>query len=249
MITCIIVDDEPLAGQLLAAYAERSPDLEVAGTFTNPIEALHFLGENPIDLLFLDVQMPEITGLHLMKIAQGNHQVVLTTAYEEYALEGYALNLTDYLLKPVSLDRFLLAVEKVKARMVTDTPALLTSTAPAAAPTSEGSSEAEKPPETRDYLFVKSGHKTVRINFADIIRLESMSNYVTLHTPTEKIMTLENMSALIESLPADRFVRIHRSHAIALDKIDFIERNRVVIGEEYLPISDGYKDAFWARVK
>lgn len=237
MIRCIIIDDEPLAGQLLAAYAERSADLHLAGTFSNPIEALHFLGENAIDLLFLDIQMPELSGIQLMKIANGKYQIVLTTAYEQYALESYEFAVTDYLLKPISLDRFLLAVEKVKDRRTITAPEL--AMAPASAPM----------PQTRDYLFVKSGHKTVRIDYADIIRLESMSNYVTLHTPTEKVMTLENMAALVESLPADRFVRIHRSHAIALDKIEFIERNRVVVNGEYLPISDGYREAFWKLVK
>lgn len=234
MIRCIIVDDEPLAGQLLAAYAARSADLKLLETFSNPIKALHFLGENEVDLLFLDIQMPEFTGIQLMKIAKEKYQVVLTTAYEQYALESYEFAVTDYLLKPISLDRFLLAVEKVKDRLAATT----LSTSPAPMPTVP----------TRDYLFVKSGHKTVRIDYADIIRLESMSNYVTIHTPSEKIMTLENMSALVESLPADRFVRIHRSHAIALDKIDFIERNRVVVNGEYLPISDGYREAFWKLV-
>ncbi|MEM6770454.1 MAG: LytTR family DNA-binding domain-containing protein [Bacteroidota bacterium] len=235
MIRCLIIDDEPLAGQLLAAYAVRSADLELLETFSNPIEALHFLGDNAVDLLFLDIQMPELTGIQLLKIAKGDHQVVLTTAYEQYALESYAFAVTDYLLKPISLDRFLLAVEKVKARRTVT--ASSTDPAPAA------------PAEQRSYLFIKSGHKTVRINYADIIRLESMSNYVTLHTPSEKVMTLENMSALMETLPADRFVRIHRSHAIALDKIDFIERNRVVVDGEHLPISDGYREAFWKLVK
>lgn len=246
MITCIIVDDEPLAGQLLAAYADRSPDLEVAGTFSNPIEALHFLGDNSVNLLFLDIQMPELTGLQLMKIARGDHQVVLTTAYEEYALESYDFAVTDYLLKPISLDRFLLAVEKVKSRMVPVNTASSTFPAPATAPPDD---EVLRSKTVRDYLFLKSGHKTVRVNLADIIRLESMSNYVTLHTPKEKIMTLENMSDLVAKLPEGRFVRIHRSHAIALDKIDFIERNRVIIAGEYLPISDGYKEAFWEKVK
>ena len=243
MIRCIIIDDEPLAGQLLAAYAARSADLELSGTFSNPIEALHFLGDNEVDLLFLDIQMPELTGIQLMKITKGKYQIILTTAYEQYALESYEFSVTDYLLKPISLDRFLLAVEKVKERQgapAPETPEPINQSAP------EVSAAQSR---TRDFLFVKSGHKTVRINYADIIRLESMSNYVTIHTPTEKVMTLENLSTLVESLPADRFVRIHRSHAIALDKIDFIERNRVVVNGEYLPISDGYREAFWKLVK
>jgi DNA-binding LytR/AlgR family response regulator len=232
MIKCLIIDDEPLAGQLLAAYAERSPDLEVAGTFSNPIEALHFLGENEVDLLFLDIQMPELTGIQLMKITKGKYEVILTTAYQEYAIESYDFDVADYLLKPISLDRFLLAVEKVKAKMVPK------------------QAEAGQAPvaNNKTFLFVKSGHRTVRIDYKDILRLESMSNYVTIHTPEEKIMTLENMGALVEALPADRFVRTHRSHTVALDKIDFIERNRVVIGGEYIPVSDGYKEDFWKMV-
>lgn len=236
MIKCLIIDDEPLAGQLLAAYAERSPDLEVVKVFSNPIEALHFLSDQPVDLLFLDIQMPELTGIQLMKIVKGKYDIVLTTAYEEYALQSYEFEVVDYLLKPISLDRFLLAVEKVKKRRSDQVQAAKTATIPL------------DTPSTKDFIFVKSGHKTVRVDFADLIRLESMSNYVTLHTPTEKIMTLENMGELEKILPADRFVRVHRSHLVALDKIDFVERNRIVIGETYIPISDSYKDRFWDLV-
>lgn len=231
---CLIIDDEPLAIQLLSAYVERSPDLEVAGTFSDPIAALHFLTETPVDLLFLDVQMPELTGIQLLKIVRGAHDVVLTTAYEEYALAGYEFDVADYLLKPISLDRFLLAVDRVKNRRATANPA----PAPAA-----------PPPPALDYLFVKSGHRTVRVDMAYLIRLESMSNYVALHTPTEKILTLENLSHYESVLPAADFVRIHRSHIVALAKIDFIERNRVVVGGDYLPISEGYREGFWERVR
>lgn len=229
---CLIIDDEPLAIQLLSAYAERSSDLDVVGTFFDPIAALHFLAETPVDLLFLDVQMPELTGIQLLKIARGDHAVVLTTAYEDYALAGYEFDVADYLLKPISLDRFLLAVDRVKARRAGAGSAVATTTSSAP-----------------DYFFVKSGHRTVRVDLADLIRLESMSNYVALHTRTEKILTLDNLSHFIDLLPAQDFVRIHRSHIVALAKIDFIERNRVVIGGEYLPISEGYREEFWARVR
>ncbi|MEM9837365.1 MAG: LytTR family DNA-binding domain-containing protein [Bacteroidota bacterium] len=230
-MTSIIIDDEPLAAQLLAAYAEKAPELTVLGVFTNPIEALHFLGEHEVDLLFLDIQMPELTGIQLMKITRGKYHIILTTAYEQYALESYDFDVVDYLLKPISLDRFLLAVEKVHQRLT-----------PAPASPTQGSTH------TQDYLFIKSGHKTVRVNFADIIRLESMSNYVLVHTTTDKVMTLENMSQLVEWLPVSDFMRVHRSHVVALAKIDFVERNRIVIGSTYIPISDSYKDAFWDRI-
>lgn len=246
MINCIIIDDEPLAGQLLAAYAERTPDLNVLSTFSNPIEALHFLGEHSVDLLFLDIQMPELTGIQLMKITKGKYQIVLTTAYEQYALESYEFDVADYLLKPISLDRFLLAVEKVKGRLATTNSTI--NTEESKVPTTEGEVPALSASPQKDYLFIKSGHKTVRLNLVDIIRLESMSNYVTIYTPTEKIMTLENMTQLAEWLPETEFVRVHRSHLVALSKIDFVERNRIVIGETYIPISDSYKDDFWERI-
>lgn len=227
-MTCIILDDEPPAVQLLAAYAERSPDLELAATFTSAIEALHFVQEQPVDLIFLDIQMPELTGLQFLKVLRQPPQIVLTTAYESYAVQSYEFDVADYLLKPISLDRFLLAVERVKSRLA-DSP---------------GSASPTEPTTGTEHLFVKSGHKIVRIDFADLLRLESMSNYVLLHTTKEKIMTLENMSDLVAALPADRFVRIHRSHAVALDKIDYIERNRVVMGDERLPVSDSYRVEF-----
>lgn len=235
MIKCLIIDDEPLAGQLLAAYAERSPDLEVVKVFSNPIEALHFLNDQPIDLLFLDIQMPELTGIQLMNIVRGKYDIILTTAYEEYALESYDFAVVDYLLKPISLDRFLLAVEKLKKRQGTS---------------STKTTVVSSPPEVKAkaFIFVKSGHKTVRVDFDELIRIESMSNYVTLYTPSEKIMTLENLGDLEEILPAERFVRVHRSHLVALDKINFVERNRIVIGETYIPISDSYKERFWKLV-
>ncbi|MEL6393553.1 MAG: LytTR family DNA-binding domain-containing protein [Bacteroidota bacterium] len=230
MIKCIIIDDEPLAGKLLAEYAKRSSDLEVLSTFTNPIEALHFLGEQEVDLLFLDIQMPELTGIQLMKITQAKYDIVLTTAYEQYALESYDFEVVDYLLKPISLDRFLLAVEKVKKRRTKME--------------GSGATPAVRP----DYIFVKSGHQTVRIDLSDIVRLESLGNYVAIYTAKGKTLTLETMSHFQNILPDNEFVRVHRSHLVAMSKIDHIERNRIVMGESLIPISDGYKDEFWERV-
>lgn len=237
MIKCLIIDDEPLAGQLLEVYTQRSPDLEHLATFSDPIEALHFLNEHKVDLLFLDIQMPELTGIQLMKITKGQYDIILTTAYKEYALEGYEFDVVDYLLKPISLDRFFLAVEKVKKRRSTPL-------APSHEPRDKNA-----PVNSPDYLFIKSGHKTVRIDLADVYRLESLDNYVAIYTQEEKILTLENMSHFAEHLPAGNFIRVHRSHIVALDKIDFIERNRIVIQGNYIPISNSYRDAFWERVQ
>ncbi|MEM8525291.1 MAG: LytTR family DNA-binding domain-containing protein [Bacteroidota bacterium] len=232
MIKCLIIDDEPLAIQLLADYVQKSKDLELVDTFSNPIEALHFLGVNEVDLLFLDIQMPELTGIQLMKITKGKYEVILTTAYDQYAMEGYDFDVVDYLLKPISLDRFMLAVEKVKKRLAVEEP----------------STVAKEKIKPKDYIFVKSGYKTLKINLSDILHLESLGDYVAIHTSKEKILTLENMSHFEDILPAEDFLRVHRSHIISISKIDFIERNRVVIAEKYIPISATYQSTFWEHV-
>ncbi|MEN0050093.1 MAG: LytTR family DNA-binding domain-containing protein [Bacteroidota bacterium] len=232
MIKCLIIDDEPLAIQLLADYVQKSKDLELVHTFSNPIEALHFLAENEVDLLFLDIQMPELTGIQLMKITKGKYQVILTTAYDQYALDSYDFDVIDYLMKPISLDRFMLAVEKAKKRIQTETPTVVVKEAA----------------NTKDYIFVKSGYKTLKINLSDILHLESLGDYVAIHTENEKILTLENMSHFEDILPSEDFLRVHRSHIIALSKINFIERNRIVIQEKYIPISASYQAAFWERI-
>lgn len=232
MIKCLIIDDEPLAIQLLADYVQKSKDLELVNTFSNPIEALHFLSENEVDLLFLDIQMPELTGIQLMKITKGKYEVILTTAYDQYALEGYDFDVIDYLMKPISLDRFMLAIEKAKKRMEAEGPTVVV----------------KEPINAKDYIFVKSGYKTLKINLSDILHLESLGDYVAIHTKTEKILTLENMSHFETVLPKEDFLRVHRSHIIALSKIDFIERNRIVIQEKYIPISASYQAAFWERI-
>ncbi|MEM0991950.1 MAG: LytTR family DNA-binding domain-containing protein [Bacteroidota bacterium] len=232
MIKCLIIDDEPLAIQLLADYVQKSKDLELVHTFSNPIEALHFLAENEVDLLFLDIQMPELTGIQLMKITKGKYQVILTTAYDQYALDSYDFDVIDYLMKPISLDRFMLAVEKAKKRIQTETPVVVV----------------KETANTKDYIFVKSGYKTLKINLSDILHLESLGDYVAIHTENEKILTLENMSHFEDILPSEDFLRVHRSHIIALSKINFIERNRIVIQEKYIPISASYQAAFWERI-
>ena len=232
MIRCIIIDDEPPAVRLLEAYAARVPDLEVAATFNSAVKGLHYLADNTVDLLLLDVQMPDLTGLQFLKVVRDPPLVILTTAYEDYALEGYQLNVADYLLKPIGLDRFLEAIERIRGRLAATT----TSTPPAAPAT--------------NHLFVKSGHKTVRIDLDDLVRLEGMSNYVALHlSDGQKHLTLDSMTQLLEKLPAERFVRIHRSHAVAVGKIDYVEKSRVVIGKERLPVSEKYKEELAQRMQ
>ncbi len=226
MIRCLVIDDEPHAVQLLADYLQKSPDTTLVETFTNPIKAFHFLQKDPVELLFLDIQMPELTGVQLLKLIPKDCRVIFTTAYEQYALDAYELDVIDYLLKPISFDRFLASLEKYKQRFG---PALAKAT-PA------------------PYIFVKSGYRTLKINLVDIRYLEALSDYVAIHTHEGKVLTLENMRFFETTLPSPQFIRIHRSYIVALPHIAFIERNRVVIKEQYLPISKSYQKAFWKAI-
>lgn len=231
MLRCVIVDDEPLAIQLLSDYVRKTPGLELAETFSNPIEALQYLQGQSGLLLFLDVQMPELTGVQVMKILNQRLPVILTTAYEQYALQGYEHNVVDYLLKPISYARFYQAVQKVETDERSQT------------------SEAQESEVNASYLFVKTEYRLQRVDYADITYLEGQGDYVAIHTPAGRILTLENMKHFEEVLPAATFVRTHRSYIVSIPKIDYIERNRVVIGKERLPISEGYRKGVMGRLK
>ena len=226
-ISCIIVEDEPLARNLLTDYVRKVPHLNLVKTFANPLEAIDFLRENPVDLLFLDIQMPEITGISLLKVLQKKPLVVLTTAYSDYALESYDFDVLDYLLKPITFERFLRAVEKANQRLATT-------------PTVE---KANTDP-TQPFVFVKDGTKLVKIRLDDILYVEGLKDYVTIHTRQQKVVTLQRLKNLEDQLPANKFIRIHHSFIIALDAIDAVHKGEVQIGNASLPISDSYKKSF-----
>jgi two-component system, LytTR family, response regulator len=228
--TCLIVEDEPLARNLLTEYVKKVSFLTLVKACSNPMEALEVLRTNSIDILFLDIQMPEITGITLLKILQKKPMVILTTAYSEYALESYELDVVDYLLKPITFDRFLKAVDKASQRL----------TSPAPNPVVEKIQSETSP----DFVFVKDGTKLVKINFDDVLYVEGLKDYVTIHTKTQKVVTLQRLKSLEMQLPADRFIRIHHSYIIALKAIDVIHKGEVQIGNAMIPISDSYKKAF-----
>ncbi len=240
MLNCLIIDDEPLAIRLLSDYVNKTDGLALGGSFTNAIEALQFVQQEPVDLIFLDVQMPELTGIQFGKIVKGQVPIILTTAYEQYALEGYELDIIDYLLKPISLERFLVAVQKARRVINVSQPA-----------SSDTGSIASATPATLHpgYIFVKTSYKTQKINLDDIHYLESLGDYVRIHTSEEKVMTLENMKHFAATLPEERFMRVHRSYLIAIEKIEYIERNRIIIQEQHIPIGATYQEAFWERIK
>ncbi|MBN9384846.1 MAG: response regulator transcription factor [Chitinophagaceae bacterium] len=234
-IRCIIVDDEPLAVALLADYVSKTPGLQTVLRTTHVLEALQAVQEDKADLLFLDIQMPELTGIQFMKIIRKKCKVILTTAYAQYAMEGYEHDVVDYLLKPVTLDRFIISVEKAKDRI-----------RPSTAPLIDNS--AEVPAQARqDHIFIKTEYRIQRVDLSDINYIEALRDYIAIHTGAGKILSLESMRHMEEILPESRFLRIHKSYIVNRDKIDYLERGRVVIGKEYLPIGDTYKEK--VRVK
>lgn len=228
-LNCVIIEDEPLARSLMMEYVKKVPTLNLLNAFSNPLEALEALQTLSIDVLFLDVQMPEITGISLLKILKKRPLVILTTAYSEYALEGYELDVADYLLKPITFERFLKAVDKITQRLDPEVKPVTITEPTTPAP---------------NFVFVKDGTKLVKVNLNEIKYVEGLKDYVTIHTPTQKIITLQRMKALEEQLPADQFIRIHNSYIVALSAIDVIHKNEVQVGAISLPIGDTYRKTF-----
>jgi DNA-binding LytR/AlgR family response regulator len=227
-ISCLIVDDEPLARSLLKDYVSKISSLRLVDVCSNPLAAMEVLKVNQVDLLFLDIQMPEITGISLLKIMKNKPLVVLTTAYSEYAIESYELDVVDYLLKPITFQRFLQAVDKVSSRL------------------QQPQNQTEKviPSTGQPFIFVKDGTKLVKVNWSDILYIEGLKDYVTIHTRQQKIISLQRLKALEEQLPADQFIRIHNSFIVALSAIDSVQKNEIHIGQAVLPISDSYRKTF-----
>ncbi len=233
MLRCVIIDDEPLALKLLVDYVEKTEFLELKNSFTNPIEGLHFISSNEVDLVFLDIQMPELTGIQFMKIMKSKCQFIMTTAYNQYAIDGYEFDVIDFLLKPITFDRFLIAANKAKER-IEEKPTV---------------SESNKEQDPNDnFIFVKSEYRVQKIDFDSINYLEGMGDYVNIVTEEGRILTLESIKSFVERLPSNRFMRVHKSFIISFEKIKFIERNRVQIKEKLIPVSNSYQKQFWERV-
>lgn len=224
-IKCVIVDDEPLAIEILQEYVGKVPWLNCVASFDSGIEAITYLNENSVDLLFLDIQMPDLTGIQLAEHLKGKCDIIFTTAYHEYAIEGFELEAKDYLLKPISFDRFLKAAQRVQKQVETT------------------------PSDELDYIFVKSEYKIKKIQLADILYIEGMKDYLRIVTKTEKVMTLQSFSKLVPVLPANKFVRVHKSFVIALDAIDSVEKSKIKIQDQLIPISESYKESFFEIIQ
>lgn len=235
-INCIAIDDEPLALNKIREYIKRIGYLNLLNCFDNALDAIEFLKENKVDLIFLDIQMEELTGIQMLEALHEKPKVVLTTAYDEYALKGYELDVCDYLLKPISFQRFLQACEKVYDQ-------LYPVKQPDISVPEPGTTESKK-----GYFFVKNGSVTQKINFDDILFVEGMKDYLRIWTTKEKVMTLLSFKKLQEALPAKGFKRIHKSYVVSIDKIESIERSHITIAGQILPISESYRREFFEEI-
>lgn len=223
--SCIIIEDEPLALERTKMFVEKIPFLNLLATFDNALAGLAFLNSNRVEVLFLDINMDELTGVELLESSNIESQVIITTAYQEYALKGYELNVTDYLLKPFTFSRFLQAVNKAQVQL-----------------------EKNKPELAPSYIFVKTENRLEKITLADIIYIEGMRDYRRIHTVNKRIMTLQNFKELEQIIPSELVCRVHKSYMVAIAKIDSIERNRIKIGDQLIPISDSYKTLFYQTI-
>jgi len=227
-ISALVVDDEPLAREMIREMLQDDSEVEIVAECANGREAVEAIKSLKPDLVFLDIQMPELTGLSLLKVLQKRHLVILTTAYSEYALQGYELDVVDYLLKPITFERFLRALDKVTQRL-------------------DGKkSPVDKPaaPVEQPFVFVKDGTKLVKVVFDDILYVEGLKDYVTIHMKNQKIVSLQRLKTLEEQLPPDKFIRIHNSFIVALSAIDVVHKNNVQIRDAMLPIGETYKKSF-----
>jgi DNA-binding LytR/AlgR family response regulator len=215
-IQCIVVDDEPLAVQVIEAFISKMPELQLQRSFSNPLEALACLKQEPsVKLVFLDIQMPELTGIEFMQLLQNQVDVVIISAYDEYALDGFQYEATDYLLKPVSFERFVKAVQKVVNKQPKDISLV-----------------------QNEFIFIRTDKRIVRVNLSEILFIEALRNYVAIQTVSQKILTLQNLRGIEEILPPQKFIRVHKSFITAIDKIDSVERQRIFIGAHTIPIGN-----------
>jgi two-component system, LytTR family, response regulator len=230
LIKCIAIDDEPLALSKLEGFIARVPDLKLIMKFDNAVEAMGWIRENRPELIFLDIQMAQLTGIQFIEATKTDARIIITSAYDQYAIKGFELNVTDYLLKPFSFQRFLQAVNKVMEH-------------PAINKIEESSSESKK------YIFVKTEYRLERIDIDDILYIEGMKDYLRIICTDKKIMTLLSFSKLEENLPPKRFCRVHKSFVVAIDKITSVERGIITIEGKSIPVSNTYKENFYSIIK
>lgn len=234
-LTCAIIDDEPLAVKLLATYAQKTPELQLLSTYSSAIEAYGGLRETPVDLIFCDIQMPDLDGLQFVQMLSPERtRIVFTTAFDQYAIEGWKVDALDYLLKPIAYPDFLAAVQKALRWFEREEQTSISTTSSVHS----------------DSFFVKSDYKLVRVNFADILYIEGVKDYVKIYLSggRKSVLSLTSMRAIEGALPATSFLRVHRSYIVNMDRAEVVERTQILIGDKSIPISDSYKDCVMAYV-
>lgn len=239
-IKAMVIDDEPLAIKVIQSHIEKITTLDLVFSTTKVLEALVYINTHPVDLIFLDVQMPDLTGIQFMRVLNRRAKVILTTAYQQYAFDSYDYDVVDYCLKPISFERLLRATEKA-FNHVNAAKYLMNSKSAAEEPQPEQS--------TIDCLFLKTEYKLQKVFFQDILFMEGGKDYVTVFTNNGKILSLATLSRLQQNLPYPQFMRVHKSFIVAMNKIDSIERQRIYIGREIIPVSDSYKSEFVKHIK
>lgn len=217
-INCIVVDDTPLAVEKLEGFIKQVPLLNLLKSFNNGIEAISFMKTNPVDLVFLDIQMERFSGLQFLESLQNRPKIIIVSAYSQYAVSGFDYSVTDYLLKPYSFERFLKAIDKVQDDLDVKS--------------------------QKDYMFVKTEYRMERINFSDILYIEGQGAYLRIVTQKTKIMTLQSFQNMESLLPSDNFIRVHKSFIVAMNKIESVERNGIKIGEQRIPVGLSYREKF-----
>lgn len=224
ILTCAIIDDEPLAAELLESYAKKTPELHLVGVYGSAVEAMKELRNNPVDLLFLDIQMPELSGMEFAGILPKKTKIIFTTAFDRYAIDGYKVNAVDYLLKPISYDSFVLSVNRVLERC--------------------RDVDRQDVMSADGFVYVKSEYKLVKINFDDILYIEGVKDYVKIYFRDRRkpVMSLMNMKKLEDYLPKSQFMRVHRSFIVNMSVADMIDRGRIVAGDTFIPVSESYKE-------
>jgi two-component system LytT family response regulator len=234
-LKCIAIDDEPLALEIISAYIEKVPFLKLLKTFDNAIDSIDFIKKNKVDLMFLDIEMEALTGIQLIHAIKDRPEVIFTTAYDSYAVEGFELDAADYLLKPISFERFVKSVDKVYNKFISPKPK------------SDGPQHTSKP-SSGNFIFVKTENRLQKVAFSEILFIEGQGDYLKIVTTNAKIMTLQNFKKFEATLPPENFIRVHKSYLVALNKIESITRNRIKIGNALIPVSDSYKNAFYEAI-